>query len=96
MKGQPVASGEAYPSATPAPDSEVDWPGLTPGLGTGTEVELDWGDDPDLTAPRDLGTMAPAASGTRSGGGRLETVPFTVVDGRGDWPTFVGGGPTAF
>jgi hypothetical protein len=28
--------------------------------------------------------------------GAATTVPFTVVDGCGDWPTFVGGGPSAF
>jgi len=28
--------------------------------------------------------------------GQATTVPFVVVDGCGEWPTFVGGGPTAF
>ena len=28
--------------------------------------------------------------------GQAAMVPFTVVDGCGEWPTFVGGGPTAF
>jgi hypothetical protein len=31
----------------------------------------------------------------RTGPGAI-TVPFTVMDSCGAWPTFVGGGPTAF
>jgi hypothetical protein len=28
--------------------------------------------------------------------GQATTVPLTMVDACGEWPTFVGGGPTAF
>ena len=33
---------------------------------------------------------------TRTTPGQAVTVPLTVVDGCGEWPTFVGGGPNAF
>jgi hypothetical protein len=32
----------------------------------------------------------------RRAAGGSTTVPFTVTDSCGTWPTFVGGGPTAF
>jgi hypothetical protein len=32
----------------------------------------------------------------RQTAGQATTVPLTVIDGCGAWPTFVGGGPTAF
>ena len=32
----------------------------------------------------------------RASAGAATTVPFVVADGCGDWPTFVGGGPSAF
>ena len=44
----------------------------------------------------------PAISGAdatfvlRRTGPSAVTLPFTVADACGDWPTFVGGGPTAF
>ena len=33
---------------------------------------------------------------TRQQAGQATTVPLTIVDGCGEWRTFVGGGPTAF
>ena len=32
----------------------------------------------------------------RQAAGRASTVSFVVIDTCGEWPTFVGGGPTAF
>ena len=33
---------------------------------------------------------------TRTMAGQAVQVPFVVVDGCGDWPSFAGGGPNAF
>ena len=57
------------------------------------------------SAPASTGTFAltvPASASsvtfivTRIQPGQFTTVPLTVVDECGDWPTFVGGGPAAF
>jgi hypothetical protein len=32
----------------------------------------------------------------RTTAGQAAQVPFVVVDGCGEWPSFVGGGPNAF
>ena len=46
-------------------------------------------------------TLSPAATSTtltvrRVTPGQATTVPLVIVDGCGEWPTFVGGGPSAF
>jgi hypothetical protein len=42
------------------------------------------------------GTQSVTLLVTRTTPGQPVIVPFTVFDGCGSWPTFVGGGPSAF
>jgi hypothetical protein len=42
------------------------------------------------------GTVRSEFTLSRTTAGQAVTVPLTVTDGCGDWPTVVGGGPTAF
>ena len=50
----------------------------------------------NATIPIQAGTFEVRLVVERVMPGQAATVPFTVVDGCGPWPTFVGGGPDAF
>jgi len=67
-----------------ASNAQIDAPGAAPGA----------------TGPFDVATPAGASSYTfvvrRTTAGQGVNVPFTVTDACGNWPTFVGGGPSAF
>jgi len=50
----------------------------------------------NFTVTLPAGTTQAFFTVRRATTGQAVTVPLTVVDGCGAWPTFVGGGPTAF
>jgi len=70
-------------------------------FGTATNAQIDApGAPPGASGPFDVATPAGATSYTfvvrRATAGQGVQVPFTVADACGNWPTFVGGGPSAF
>src|SRR5262249_20496362 len=54
------------------------------------------GQSGNFTVTLPAGTTQTSFTVRRATTGQASTVPLTVVDGCGPWPTFVGGGPTAF
>jgi hypothetical protein len=69
-------------------------------FGVATNALIDVSGQTGLTGNHSLGLAAGTQQTTftirRATAGRATTVPLTVVDGCGTWPTFLGGGPTAF
>jgi len=70
-------------------------------VGAASNAQIDApGADPGAPGPFDVAVPAGSASYTfvvrRVTAGQAVNVPFTVTDACGNWPTFVGGGPSAF
>ena len=67
-------------------------------FGAAQNARLDTGDrgSGPYTAALLAGTQQTAFTVTRVTARQGVNVPVTVADAWGDWPTFVGGGPTAF
>jgi len=66
---------------------------------SGTNATIDIGNQLGRTGAFDVdlqGVGQTTFTVHRATAGQATTVPFTVVDDCGDWPSFVGGGPTAF
>jgi hypothetical protein len=60
------------------------------------DVETLHGASGDFTVPLAAGTAQASFTVNRIAAGQAATVQLVVTDGCGAWPTFVGGGPSAF
>ena len=68
-------------------------------LGAPVNARVDIGGQRDLKAPTTVSLPPGSQQATvvrRVTAGQTATVPLTIVDDCGEWPTFVGGGPSAF
>jgi hypothetical protein len=69
-------------------------------FGAGTNVLVDIAGQSGRVGPFTVSLTGTPTSGTffvrRATPGQATTAPLTVVDSCGEWPTFVGGGPSAF
>src|SRR5581483_6495603 len=69
-------------------------------FGTATNALVDAGDHTgsggDFTLALEPGAIEAVFAVRRATAGQAVTVPLTVTDSCGDWPTLVGGGPQAF
>src|SRR5262249_51541423 len=70
-------------------------------FGTGTNAVISTGSLAEANGNFDVsllpeGTVEYTFTIRRAAAGQSTTVPLTIVDGCGEWKTFVGGGPNAF
>jgi hypothetical protein len=101
LSATPGAPGElvAVISATTSPGAPTNQL-RTVQVGTPTNARVDVGGQTGLTTATTItlppGTQRLSLTLHRLTSGRAATVPLTIVDDCGEWPTFVGGGPSAF